>query len=897
MGMSQYTYRPLAKGTTKIRLLRLLPHENKAARVECELIEYTLTDSVGQHPYEALSYVWGIGGGPQSILIDGRAFRVTQNLHSVLLRLRNHSVVRLLWIDAICINQKDDREKSHQIQLMRTIYGEAWRVIVWLGEEADQSSEALEAIRKAAEDASVDDLPKGYSRDRPDREKHLPSSLALVQRPWFQRIWVLQEVALARDIIIMCGPVEMNGYAFISGLQSLEVLRTAQPKLQGLVQSAYYLIKDAVFRPSYRFNTRGTLSIGELIDMYHTRHASCLHDKVYALLGMCSDDPSTDALRPNYQLPWSKVFERVIKHIISQDISVKTWPDREAAVIRGKGYMLGIIKSVATPGSRYDRQEVKVLFRDTVEALYLYMTSGVQWLLQTPAEPIRAGDIVCLLQGASAPTIVRISDSGLRIIMSSVVPRHKAIHGTSKYVPQGPPSEASVLHDLVLQWDWAPTLDSLQEKNRATAPREPHNSQPSISRSHHEDGLHNPTVLHDILTIAVPSKYNVLTSDVCGIGGAPDGASAMKALLDQAGDILPITEDIVRKAADHHDLSADLLKILFEHRGDTLPVTEQVVKAAAGNPDAHFVMTLLFKKRGDSLPITEEVVKAAAGKPESGGRILEILFKERGDILVITESVVIAAAGNQKGGASIIQYLFEQKGESLPITEAVLIAAATNPGIDAPSSILETILEKRGGRLPLTEGVIKAVAANSSRIRVSTLLQLLKQKSDDQQHRALDLSTMQRLFHNLTEIILVNRNHSRELTVIATSDLLRRLNPRDTKKNLQAITSIVPDLTEDLLSSVDQPLEIRRCSKTKRDYLLCDYNRDGDSYRSPWSNEFDPPLDDGTVPSERVRKLEVAANEAFDVYRELYYEGGVGSVYFWDLDDGFAGVILLKKGG
>lgn len=106
----------------------------------------------------------------------------------------------------------------------------------------------------------------------------------------------------------------------------------------------------------------------------------------------------------------------------------------------------------------------------------------------------------------------------------------------------------------------------------------------------------------------------------------------------------------------------------------------------------------------------------------------------------------------------------------------------------------------------------------------------------------------------------------------------------------------MPDLTEDLLSSVDQPLEVRRCPKSNRDYLLCDYNRDGDSYRSPWSNEFDPPLDDGTVPSERVRKLEVAANDAFDVYRELYYEGGVGSVYFWDLDDGFAGVILLKKG-
>ncbi len=52
---------------------------------------------------------------------------------------------------------------------------------------------------------------------------------------------------------------------------------------------------------------------------------------------------------------------------------------------------------------------------------------------------------------------------------------------------------------------------------------------------------------------------------------------------------------------------------------------------------------------------------------------------------------------------------------------------------------------------------------------------------------------------------------------------------------------------------------------------------------------------EGAVPGERVRKMEIKANEAFDVYRELYYEGGVSSVYFWNLDDGFAGVVLLKK--
>ncbi|KAI1428139.1 F-actin-capping protein subunit beta [Xylaria sp. FL1777] len=140
-------------------------------------------------------------------------------------------------------------------------------------------------------------------------------------------------------------------------------------------------------------------------------------------------------------------------------------------------------------------------------------------------------------------------------------------------------------------------------------------------------------------------------------------------------------------------------------------------------------------------------------------------------------------------------------------------------------------------------------------------------------------------------------------------DLLRRLNPKHTSAHLNALISLAPDLTEDLLSSVDQPLTVRRCRQSGRDYLLCDYNRDGDSYRSPWSNEFDPPLQDAPessgggddqsnaagLPSEKVRRMEIRANEAFDVYRELYYEGGVSSVYFWNLDDGFAGVVLLKK--
>jgi len=128
-------------------------------------------------------------------------------------------------------------------------------------------------------------------------------------------------------------------------------------------------------------------------------------------------------------------------------------------------------------------------------------------------------------------------------------------------------------------------------------------------------------------------------------------------------------------------------------------------------------------------------------------------------------------------------------------------------------------------------------------------------------------------------------------------DLMRRLPPQQIEKNLSDLIDLVPDLCEDLLSSIDQPLKVATDKKVGKDYLLCDYNRDGDSYRSPWTNSYEPPLEDGAMPSERLRKLEIEANAAFDQYRELYFEGGVSSVYLWDLETGFAGVILIKKAG
>ena len=65
--------------------------------------------------------------------------------------------------------------------------------------------------------------------------------------------------------------------------------------------------------------------------------------------------------------------------------------------------------------------------------------------------------------------------------------------------------------------------------------------------------------------------------------------------------------------------------------------------------------------------------------------------------------------------------------------------------------------------------------------------------------------------------------------------------------------------------------------------------------RSPWSNRYEPPIEDGFLPTEKLRAMEIEFNELFDAYRELYFEGGTSSVYLWDLDHGFAACFLIKK--
>jgi hypothetical protein len=183
--MSSYLYPPLPSEGDNIRLLCLLPNEYETASLQCTLRNYSLPKSeIRTYLYEALSYVWGNPNETLPIFINGSPFPVSVNLHAALSRLRDRTFERIIWVDAICINQRKPEERKQQVQLMAQIYSKAHRVIVWLGEEGTDTKEALEDIRLAAD---------GEISERLKKEMNQQTILNLLQRPWFQRIWVREQ--------------------------------------------------------------------------------------------------------------------------------------------------------------------------------------------------------------------------------------------------------------------------------------------------------------------------------------------------------------------------------------------------------------------------------------------------------------------------------------------------------------------------------------------------------------------------------------------------------------------------------------------------------------------------------------------------------------------------------
>lgn len=130
-------------------------------------------------------------------------------------------------------------------------------------------------------------------------------------------------------------------------------------------------------------------------------------------------------------------------------------------------------------------------------------------------------------------------------------------------------------------------------------------------------------------------------------------------------------------------------------------------------------------------------------------------------------------------------------------------------------------------------------------------------------------------------------------------NLMRRMPPASAVKSIAGLMELCPDISEDILANVDQPLQTQLDKYTGKEYILCDYNRDGDAYRSPYSNKyFDEEgneVDGFTIPKD-LRTMEVEANRIFDIYRHQYFGSGISSVYFFDPEDqGIGATFLIHK--
>ncbi|PVH75438.1 hypothetical protein DL98DRAFT_427604, partial [Cadophora sp. DSE1049] len=147
--ISNSLYRPIEPG--QIRILEILPGCEQDP-IQCRLQYVELCK---MPKYNALSYSWGDLSKPKSVIsVDGHKLEVTENCALALLELRGEAVAMLkaqiIWIDAICVNQEDTRERSQQVLMMFKIYQSSQSLIIWLGVEAEGSNEAIEILEEAA---------------------------------------------------------------------------------------------------------------------------------------------------------------------------------------------------------------------------------------------------------------------------------------------------------------------------------------------------------------------------------------------------------------------------------------------------------------------------------------------------------------------------------------------------------------------------------------------------------------------------------------------------------------------------------------------------------------------------------------------------------------------------
>ncbi|KAG7008147.1 hypothetical protein G7Y79_00007g022720 [Physcia stellaris] len=282
---------PLVKDRNEIRVLNIHPSQDFTAPITCDIRIVSLDDDP---VFDALSWCWGSVEDTAKIVVGGNSFSCRQNLDSALRHLRDKVECITLWVDAVCINQGDLGEKSSQILLMSRIYGHAHTVRIWLGEAADDSSEAVRVVKQLQMQPDL----KSVKLDGQELSaEQLWAFTSLCKRPWFKRIWVVQEYALARQAVFYCGFDRFswtNIRNFVLGSINNLVTNSNRPLDEGYSLTISSSVIDAISSLIHLGDVSDMTSEGKQHDIFPLEtflalsrlNATDPRDKVYGCLGL-----------------------------------------------------------------------------------------------------------------------------------------------------------------------------------------------------------------------------------------------------------------------------------------------------------------------------------------------------------------------------------------------------------------------------------------------------------------------------------------------------------------------------------------------------------------------------------------------------------------------------------
>lgn len=195
-------YRPLISDN-QTRVLRV-QYDASLRRLSGTL---QIIDLNSETQYDALSYYWGPSGGRRkSIHIDGEAVLISPSLYAFLRRYGAKSG-QIIWVDALCINQNDVEERNQQVSIMDSIYREAAVVHIWLGKGDSDTDLALTCCQRWHQNQRTESEKPLKTADV---ERIASSLLQIATRPYWRRVWIVQEVALARCPLLVCGDLSVQ---------------------------------------------------------------------------------------------------------------------------------------------------------------------------------------------------------------------------------------------------------------------------------------------------------------------------------------------------------------------------------------------------------------------------------------------------------------------------------------------------------------------------------------------------------------------------------------------------------------------------------------------------------------------------------------------------------------